>query len=157
VQAIASNRRRGYAVEDTVGILMSFENGVVGTFILSDTAASARSWEQTAQENKAYSTYPDEDCYHIAGTMGSLSVPTMRLKRFNNEAIRSWYEPLECEEIALERKDPLTVQLQHFCQVIRGKVDPLVSVRDGLQNLRVTEAILEAAKSERLVRMDSLN
>ena len=156
VQAIASNRRRGYAVEDTVGILMSFESGVVGTFILSDTAASARSWEQTAQENKRYSTYPDEDCYHIAGTMGSLSVPTMRIKRFNNEAERSWYEPMECEEIPLEREDPLSVQLQHFCQVIRGEVDPLVSVRDGLQNLRVTEAILEAAKSEKLVRLDHL-
>ena len=89
VQAIASNHRRGYAVEDTVGILMKFENGVIGTFILSDTAASARSWEQTAQENKLYSTFPDEDCYHIAGTIGSLSVPTMRIKRFKNEAVRS--------------------------------------------------------------------
>ena len=153
VQAIASNKRRGYAVEDTVGILLRFENGVIGTFILSDTAASASSWEQTAQENKLYSTYPDEDCYHIAGTMGSLSVPTMRLKRFNNEAVRSWYAPMDNETIALEREDPLTVQLQHFCQVIRGEVSPLVSVRDGLQNLRVTEAILEAAKSEQVVRL----
>lgn len=155
VQAVSSNSRRGYAVEDTVGILMKFESGVIGTFILSDTAASARSWEQTAQENKLYSTYPDEDCYHIAGTMGSLSVPTMRIKRFKNKEVRSWYEPLEYEDIALEREDPLTVQLQHFCQVIRGEVDPLVSVRDGLQNLRVTEAILEAANSERLVRINS--
>ena len=154
VQAIASNKRRGYAVEDTVGILLRFENAVIGTFILSDTAASACSWEQTAQENKLYTTYPDEDCYHIAGTMGSLSVPTMRLKRFNHEATRSWYEPMENQTIALEREDPLTVQLQHFCQVIRGEVSPLVSVRDGLQNLRVTEAILEAAKSEKVVRLD---
>ncbi len=154
VQAIASNKRRGYPVEDTVGILLRFENGVIGTFILSDTAASARSWEQTAQENKMYSTYADEDCYHIAGTMGSLSVPTMRLKQFSNEAVRSWYEPMQNETIDLEREDPLTVQLQHFCQVIRGEVSPLVSVRDGLQNLRVTEAILLAAKSEKLVRID---
>ena len=154
VQAIASNARRAYAVEDTVGILLRFTSGVIGTFILSDTAASARSWEQTAQENKAYSTYPDEDCYHLSGTMGSLSVPTMQLKRFASEGIRSWYEPYICEAIELEREDPLTVQLQHFCQVIRGEESPLVSVRDGLQNLRVTEAILEAAKSERLIRID---
>lgn len=153
VQAIASNQRRGYAVEDTVGIVMRFESGVIGTFMLSDTAASARSWEQTSQENKQYSTYPDEDCYHIAGTMGSLSIPTMRLKRFNTDAVRSWYEPLACEQITLAREDPLTLQLKHFCQVIRGEIDPLVSVRDGLQNLRVTEAILEAAKSEQLVNL----
>jgi predicted dehydrogenase len=154
VQAIASSARRGYEVEDTVGILMRFENGVVGTFILSDTAASARSWEQTSQENKDYSTYPDEDCYHVTGTMGSLSIPTMRLKQFASEGVRSWYEPFVSEEIALEREDPLAVQLKHFCQVINGEVNPLVSVRDGLQNLRVTEAILEAAKSERIVRID---
>ena len=154
VQAITSNKQRGYAVEDTVGILLRFENGVVGTFILSDTTASARSWEQTAQENKLYSTYPDEDCYHIAGTMGSLSVPTMRLKQFKSAEVRSWYEPMQSEVIELAREDPLTVQLQHFCQVIRGEVNPLVSVRDGLQNLRVTEAILEAAKSEQVVRLD---
>jgi len=153
VQAVSSNARRGHCVEDTVGVLMRFDNDVIGTFMLSDTAASARSWEQTAQENKAYSTYPDEDCYHVTGTMGSLSIPTMKLKRFVTKAERSWYEPLTCEDITVARVDPLTVQLQHFCQVIRGEVSPLVSVRDGLQNLRVTEAVIEAAQTERLVKI----
>lgn len=154
VQAIASNVRRDFVVEDTVGILLRFANGVIGTFILSDTAASAQSWEQTAQENKDYSTYPDEDCYHLSGTMGSLSVPTMRLKRFASKEMRSWYEPYVCEEIPLEREDPLALQLQHFCRVIRREVSPLVSVRDGLQNLRVTEAILQAVASEQTVLVD---
>ncbi|MGB1008763.1 MAG: Gfo/Idh/MocA family protein [Thiolinea sp.] len=154
VQAIASNRRRGYVVEDTVGIVLSFESGVIGTFILSDTAGSACSWEQTSQENPDYTTYPDEDCYHIAGTDGSLSVPTMRIKRYTDKADRSWYKPFTSECVSLERKDPVGEQLKHFCQLIRGEAEPLVSVRDGFQNVLITEAIVEAAASGKTVTIN---
>ena len=57
VQAFASNATRGFAVEDTVAINLRFANGVLGSFMLSDTAACPRSWEQTSRENKAYATY----------------------------------------------------------------------------------------------------
>ena len=82
VQAFASNARRGFQVEDTVAISLRFANGALGAFLLSDTAACARSWEQTAQENRSYATYPDEDCYVIIGASGSLAVPTMRIRYY---------------------------------------------------------------------------
>jgi len=145
VQAFASNATRGFAVEDTAVINLRFASGALGTFVLSDTAASARSWEQTSQENKSYSTFEDEDCYHIAGTQGSLSVPTMRLKRFEDGAQRSWWQPMSCTTLPLQREDPLVRQMQHFVQVVRRQQAPLVSARDGLQNLRVSEAIMQAA------------
>ena len=153
VQAITSNKRRGYEVEDSAAIIFSFANGTIGTFVLSDTAASARSWEQTALENKSYVAYPDEDCYHIAGTNGSLSVPTMHLKQYKNKNERSWWKPFELSDVEIERQDPLALQLQHFCQVIRGEAKPLVTVYDGLQNLRVVDAIIEAAACQKAVHL----
>jgi predicted dehydrogenase len=151
VQAFASSATRGFPVEDTVAINLRFANGALGTFMLSDTAASARSWEQTSQENKSYPTYPDEDCYLIVGTDGSLAVPTMRLKTYASKEERSWWKPFETKVAPLERADPLERQLAHFCAVIRGEAKPRVTVRDGLANLRVTEAIAEAARSGQIV------
>jgi predicted dehydrogenase len=145
VAAVTSNATRGFVVEDTAAILLTFANGALGTFLLSDTAASPRSWEQTSQENLQYATHPDEDCYHIAGTDGSLSVPTMRLRTYTGEC--SWYVPFESSVVPLERGDPLAHQIAHFAQVIRGEAEPICSGRDGLKTLKVVEAVTEAART----------
>jgi predicted dehydrogenase len=151
VQAFASHVVRGFPVEDTVAINLRFASGALGSFMLSDTAACPRSWEQTSQENKAYPSYDDEDCYVIAGTNGSLSVPTMRLKAYPRAEDRSWWKPFDVGAVDLVRDDPIRCQLEHFGAVIRGEAAPLVSARDGLANLRVTEAIAEAARTGRVV------
>lgn len=153
VQAFKSHATRGFAVEDTVAINLRFANGVLGSFMLSDTAACPRSWEQTSQENPAYASCADEDCYVIAGTHGSLSVPTMRLKTYPGDEERSWWKPFEVGTVGLVRDDPLKHQMEHFGAVVRGEARPLVSARDGLDNLRVTEAIAEAAASGRTVEL----
>lgn len=153
VQAMTSNVVRGFAVEDTASITFRFASGVLASFMLSDTAASARSWEQTSQENKAYTSYDDEDCYVIAGTMGSLAVPTMRLKTYAKAEDRSWFKPYQSSTVALEREDPLRLQMDHFIRVIQGVEEPLVSAHDGLQNLLVVEAIAQAAASQQTVRL----
>ncbi|HEY3076080.1 MAG TPA: Gfo/Idh/MocA family oxidoreductase, partial [Burkholderiales bacterium] len=153
VQAIASHAVRGFAVEDTVAISLRFASGALGTFMLSDTAACPRSWEQTSRENKAYPSYADEDCYVIAGTNGSLSVPTLRLKKYARPQDRSWWKPFDASVVPMERDDPLKLQLEHFGAVIRDEAEPRVSARDGLANLRVTEAIVAAAKSQRIVEL----
>jgi len=153
VQAQASNATRGFEVEDTVAINMRFQNGALGTFLLSDTGASPKSWEQTSQENTSYASYPDEDCYAIIGTDGSLGVPTMRVRYYANKDDRSWWKPFITESIAVERADPLALQIEHFAALIRGDEKALVSGRDGLQNLRVTDAIVEAAKTGGIVEV----
>jgi predicted dehydrogenase len=145
VQATSSTATRGFEVEDTAAMIFTFANGALGTFLLSDTAASPRSWEQTSLENTTYASYPDEDCYHLAGTHGSLSVPTMRLAVYQGE--RSWWQPFETSTIALDRRDPLANQIEHFAAVIRGEVEPICSGRNGLEALRVVDAVVESART----------
>jgi predicted dehydrogenase len=155
VQAFASHAVRGLPVEDTVAINLRFASGALGVFMLSDTAASAKSWEQTSQENKAYPTYDDEDCYVIAGARGSLAIPTMRLKIYPRDADRSWWKPFEVSTVSMARDDPIQRQMEHFGAVVRGEAAPLVSARDGLANLRVTQAIVAAAQSGTTIEVNN--
>ncbi len=151
VQAVAGSAARGLAVEDTAALTLSFANGALGTFIVSDAAASARSWEQTSGENPDYAASPDEDCYHVAGTRGALSVPTLRLRTHPGAA--SWSEPATVTTVAAPRRDPLELQLEHFEQVLRGEAAPRVPAREGLQTLRVVHAVAQSARTGLPVRV----
>lgn len=154
VQAISSNRIRQYPVEDTVAINLQFRNGVLGTFMLSDTGASPHSWEQTSRENPVYPTYPNEDCYSITGTLGSLEFPSMRLRSHPAPQPPSWHIPLVEEVIPITRQDPLARQLENFLEVILGVAYPIVPAFDGAQNVRVAEAIRRSAETRSLVELD---
>ena len=153
VQAFTSSATRNFPVEDTAAIAMRFANGALGTFMLSDTAACDRSWEHTSGEDPRYvkAHTAEDDCYLVAGTFGSLAIPTMRVQRYLKAEDRSWHKVLEESVVELEVVDPLERQIAHFVDVIRGKAKPLVSARDGLQNLRVVDAIVEAAKTGHVV------
>lgn len=151
VQAVTSSAVRGFPVEDTAAMIFTFAGGALGTFLLSDAAASPRSWEQTSRENTSYATFDDEDCYHVAGTRGSLSVPTMRRRVAEGEA--SWWSPMTSSTLAVDRSDPLAHQIAHFADVVRGTAVPLCSGRDGLRALLVVDAVLEAARTGRPVEV----
>jgi predicted dehydrogenase len=153
VQAIASSRIRNFAVEDTVAINLMFNNGALGTFLLSDSAACAKSWEQTSQENPRFPSYGDEDCYTVTGTGGTLSIPTMRIKTYPKHVDPSWWAPFEQHTLDVARLDPLGSQLQHFLRVIREEEIPLVSAEEGYKNLKAIEAIREAIETRALVEI----
>jgi predicted dehydrogenase len=147
VQAMASSAVRGFAVEDTAAMTLRFAGGALGTFTLSDTAAAPRSWEQTSGENPDYPRDESQDCYFLAGTRGSLAVPTLRTWTYAGEA--SWWLPFDTARIELQPLDPLAAQLDHFCDVIGRRTAPLVTVQDALASLRVVEAIRRAMASGR--------
>lgn len=154
VQALTSNAVRQFAVEDSAAISLRFASGALATFTLSDTAASPRSWEQTSQENPDYPSYPDQDCYFISGTRGSIGVPTLRLWRY--ESAGSWWTPFSASQLKKQQIDPMAQQLAHFCDVIRGRAAPLVTVADAAQSLAVTLAVIDAARTGATIRLENL-
>jgi len=152
VQAFTSHATRQFAVEDSAAIALRFANGALGTFMLSDAAASDRSWEHTSGEDPRYDpAHGDDDCYVVSGTFGSLAIPSMRLSRYPSAAERSWHRPLQHSTVPLERVDPLERQMAHFADVVRGRAEPIVSAEDGLQNVRVVDAIVMAARTGHVV------
>lgn len=99
-------------------------------------------------------SFPRQDafCYQIGGTRGSLSIPQLDL--WKNPGKPDWLEPQECSRIDFDPADPLEIQLAHFCDVIRGRGEPLVSGREGLATLAVIEAIKNSASSGQVVHLD---
>lgn len=151
VFSMTSSAMRGLAVEDTASVTLRFSNGALGSILLSDTAAAPWAYELTSRENPAYPP-TGQDCYYFCGTAGALAFPQMQLWRYPPTATRGWYSPLEQQHTVVQPRDPLTAQLAHFCQVIRGEQQPLVSGLEGLKTLAATQAILESAHRQAPVR-----
>ena len=136
---------RGFAVEDTAVANLRFASGALGTISLSDRIAAPWSWELTAGENPAY-PHTAEAATWLGGTKASLSVPNLALWR--HEGAPSWWSEILREEIAAGAAvDPLALQVRHLADVALDGVSPLVSGREGLETLRVTEAIKTAART----------
>ncbi|EJL82176.1 putative dehydrogenase [Polaromonas sp. CF318] len=158
VHAFASNAVRQFAVEDTAVMTLKFASGVLGTFTLSDTVASPRSWEQTSGENTAYARYASQDCYFIAGTRGSLAVPTLQAWTHgpDSRGEPGWMTPFTEQTLALEAVDPLQAQLDHFCDLIDGKAEPIITVADALQSLLAVEAVRRSIATGETVALRDL-
>lgn len=158
VHALASNAVRRFEVEDTAVMTLKFASGALGTFTLSDTVASPRSWEQTSGENTAYARYASQDCYFIAGTQGSLAVPTLHTWTHGPESRGEpgWMTPFTEKNISLETVDPLQAQLDHFCDLVEGKAGPIITVADALQSLLAVEAVRRSIATGRTVALQDL-
>ncbi len=149
VTASESNAVRGNAVEETAVILLEFASGALATASVCDATVSPWSWEMTTGENPAYPKADGEHCYLIGGTDGSLSLPQLDLRR--NNGVQSWYEPFEMIRPAIANEDPLARQITQFAKVIRAEEAPLVSGREGLETLRVIDAVkMSAATGQRV-------
>jgi predicted dehydrogenase len=154
VQALTSNKARGFAVEDTAALLLQFACGAVGTITVSDATPAPWSWELSSGENAAYPR-EHQPCYLFAGTEGSLAVPIMA--QWTYAGRDGWNTPLVRSELASATMDPLVEQLRHFLAVIDRRENPLVPVEDAMQTLAVVEAVHKAARTgERILLGDSV-
>ncbi|MDP2733338.1 MAG: Gfo/Idh/MocA family oxidoreductase [Hoeflea sp.] len=144
VHALTSNAVRGNAVEETAALVFRFDNGALGSFSLSDTIVAPWSWELTAVENPAYPA-TGQSCYFIGGTHGSMELPNGRV--WTNAGARSWWEPISAASYPVSREDPLVCQINQFIRVIRGEEPPLAPASEGLNTLRVIDAVQRSARS----------
>ena len=145
-QAFSASNVRGFEAEETAAVILRFESGALGTVNVSDSVVAPWSWELTTGENPAFPRQ-GESCYQIAGTHGALAIP--QLDVWSHPGRRSWWEPLARERVPFTPDDPLRRQISQFCAVIRGEEPPLVSGRDGLEALRVVEAVRHSALTGR--------
>ena len=65
----------------------------------------------------------------------------------------SWNEPFAESIEDVDRTDPWANQIEHFAAVIRGRAEPIVSGRDGLNTLRVVDAVHESARTGAIVSL----
>ncbi len=86
------------------------------------------------------------------GTLGSLSVPCLELWRHTGKP--SWQAPIACERLPVAARASLGLQVQHFCGVIRGPAQPVVSGREGLSPLKAMTAVEEAAATGGAIDVD---
>lgn len=152
VYAQSSSAIRGFAVEDSLAATLTFANGAFGSILLSDAAAAPWSYEATTGENPHY-FHAAEDCYHFVGTAGSLAFPSMTLWRYTEPNPAGWQHPMTAQAIPVTAADPLVLQLNHFCRVIRGEEAPFVSAAEGTRALAVILALLESAATNQPVRL----
>jgi predicted dehydrogenase len=154
VSAFETVKTRGFEAEEGAAILLRFQSGVVGTFILSDSVPSPWNFESGTGENPTIPYVKKEEgaggFYRIMGTEGSLSVPD--LKRWSNE---SWNDVLKTEDLAVDReKIPFDLQVQHFYEVVREGKEPSCTGEQGLSAMVVCEAVKRSMASGEAMEID---
>jgi predicted dehydrogenase len=154
VSAATGNAVRGFQVEDTAAAVLQFRSGALGTLLVSDTVSSPWSWEWGSRENPNRPIEP-ENCYLVAGTQGSISVPTLQ-HRWHRSGEESWETPLLQMHVPFRPADAYHEQMRNFSGVIRGTEKPVLSGRDGTTTLATTLAITESARSGGPVRVDDM-
>jgi len=144
VQAISSTAVRGFDVEDTAAAIIGFATGALATITISDAVATPWSWDTTAGEVPYIRKYM-ENCYYFAGTEGGLSLPGLQL--WNYKGDKGWSAQLSMDQHQVEAADPQTMQMKHFCRVIRGEEKPVITGADATRTLAATLAVKKAAET----------
>ena len=133
------------AVDNTAAATLSFASGAIGTLLVSDSVAGPWSWEWGSRESPLRPFEP-ENCYIVAGTKGSLTVPSLQL-RWYESGQESWDNPLTQQRLHVALEDAYHEQMRNFAAVIRGTEAPRISGRGGVETLATTLAISEAART----------
>jgi len=144
VYAEEGPKTRPYQVEETVVCTFKFFSGMVGTFVLTDAAASPFSWEAATGENPDIAP-TGRPCYTVLASKGSVSIPELTRSHYDSYPATEGHWLNDIERDASVVKDvnlpPFTLQLKHFIHVTRGRAQPSCSGLEGLKDIAVLEAV----------------
>ncbi|MCX8174454.1 MAG: Gfo/Idh/MocA family oxidoreductase [Thermoplasmata archaeon] len=121
--------------EDHANILLDFENGVKGTIVVNWLAPiKIRKLELLCSKVFVEMDYIEQE----------LNVSTSQIMDF--EPGDSFLYPMEynMRQIYLKKQEPLKLEHEDFVNAILEKRKPLVDGKEGVQNIRVCEAVMRA-------------
>jgi predicted dehydrogenase len=149
VAALATGGNRGFAVEDTAGVVLELANGALGTVLISDSAVSPWTTEQGVGESPEF-PYSGQSNYRFLGATGALEFP--RLVHWEQEGrTPDWNKGIRARALFAPTIDPYAAQLDHFRDVVRGKTASMLTVADAARTLAATLAVSEAAATGRRI------
>lgn len=153
VTALTSSATRGLVIEDTAALAFRFENGALGSFLMSDAGASPWSFEATSAENPEIAG-SDQDYLRFTGTLGALAFPSLTLWGASGPGEVEWSKPLKCTPGPhFDKIDPIRAQIDRFAALIEtGRDDVLCRPVDGLAALEMTLATALSGKTHRPVK-----
>jgi len=121
-------------VEDTAEISLLFSKGMIASVHLD------------------YNQQPPAHHLEVIGTDGTIqwnySDGAVRWYQSDNNEWKTWSTPQK-----FERNEMFLAQMRHFLAVARGEINPVCSLNDGIQALRIALAALESGQSKKLVRL----
>jgi predicted dehydrogenase len=121
-------------VEDTAEIGLRFQNGVIGSVHMNYHQRPASHWMEIGGTSGL--VHWDNASGQLHLYRGAASQPDV-------------FSPPP----GFERNDMFLAQTRHFIQVVRGESQPVCSLEDGLQALRLSLAALASAESGSMVSL----
>lgn len=148
--------QRGHEAEEGAAIVMRFESGVVGTFLLSDATPSAHSFEAGTGENPIVPR-AGKDFYRIFGSEGTLSVGDMKVERYRTGSEGAWQDKIDETDLPVGAEVPFDEQVKHLVRVVRSEETPRCTIEDGLRAVVVADAVTRAMRTGQPVNIARLS
>ena len=151
ISAETSSMVRGHDAEETAALLIRFDNGALGTFLMSDAAPSPWAWEFATGENPAFPGHYENVC-RFMGTNAALEFPNLKIWRYVDSE-RGWHFAMRPQDISIPLGDAFAHQCAHFCAVVRGEEQPRITAEDATRSLAATVAVFDAMETGRRITL----
>ena len=139
VVGLVTNMVRNAKRHENGGVVLGFDTGMVATITFSDATPTPWGFEAGTGESP-YIPKTNQSSMFIACTNGGLEFPTLKLW----SGASNWNEKPIMEHQDTPEAVPLVRQLEHFSDVIRGKVTPIVDAKSARETLAVILQIEQA-------------